>query len=301
MPERRGSRSPGAVPNPGHHDRVQRMYRDLIIEGMARRLWVFAWMNFVMEHEIGHPRDGDWDEVAPLTPKAARQAAEALAGLIQQTDSNDILSLFEKAMLFDQGGYFEWEAIERKDGGRTVIDLPEAKADLAYDFGNALASESLTPSADFGAEVGAWARDHVVQRGRQAFEVTLPSFRVEYFDGNLNWSGEGKWLGAESGTLIDEVTGQAPGGGTMRAELRDYGDDPTAVVTLAEWRLQIDRDNSPEPRANRLQHRWFRTEGRRAEREVAAAVIPVETREAMIRLGMRLWNARGPGQADRRR
>ncbi len=320
-PGRRTSRSDrGAARNPGQHDLVQQMYRKQIIAGMARRLWVFAWMNFVIKHgppcpecvdaerlDMGggiwecqgclrsfeFPDHGlDWFEQAPLTPKAAHAAAEDLAKLIQQTDGDDILMLFEGAMLFDQGDLPQWEAVERRLGRGIVLELPKTNAELAFSFGSALASESLLPSDDFGAGFGAWARDHVVQRGTDTFNPKLPSFSVEYSDGILGWSGEGRWLGADSGTLIDEATDQAPGG-TMRADLRDFGGDPTVTVRLGdrssgdEWRLQIDRDGATR------QQRWFRAEGRHGERQVAASAIPIGDREAMIRLGMRLWDAKG--------
>lgn len=303
------------VRNPGHFDRVREMYRERIIEGMARRLWVFAWMNHVTEHGPPCPEcdddsdridmgDGTWEcqrcsrlyrgpdpklewfELAPLTPRAARQAAEDLADLIQTTDGDDILMLFEGAMLFDQGEHFEWTATEEKR--KTVLVLPEANARLAYDFGNALASESLLPGVAFDA----WARDHVVKRGQEEFLPKLPSFRVEYFDGNLNWSGESEWLGAGSGTLIDEAIGKTPDGVAIHAELRDSGGDPTVRVRAGAWRLEIDRNADQR---NGTDQRWFRSEGRRGDHEVAAAVIPIPTREAMIRLGVRLWRARVEG------
>ena len=62
-----------------------------IIEGMARALWVHAYMNWV---EMPPNMSGTWDEIAPPTPAAAITAGRDLAKLISEVNDLSFVEFY---------------------------------------------------------------------------------------------------------------------------------------------------------------------------------------------------------------
>lgn len=311
--------------NPEQLDRVRQLYRTQIIEGIARKLWVDAWMNWEIQREptcptcgsmdvadIGSrilaceactrefrwpplPRwDDGWDEITPLTPKAARAAAGDLATLIEMLSGpvhhpEDLLNLFEMAMWFDRGTVFAFEAEEKQRGGRTVLVLPEAKAQEAYDFGLALASESL-------GEGFTWAQTHTVERDRSLFQPGVPVFSIKY-DGDadrLDWEELEPGRRERKGSLIDEATEQLPDGTSIHATLHEHGQGPIIAVRSSPWFLHLHKNKPPRgaPPRDEPWMQWYREGNHGVSQEAAAAMVPVPLRDAMVRLGVELWDSR---------
>lgn len=169
-----------------------------IRDGMARALWISAYISFVTERMGGEdewpsPRDAneDWNDVAPETPPVAIKAAKDLIKLYARaegTSEDETMSLlFETAAQVDTGVPLEHDVdaeyqytrpVPKKQRGKTV-------GEVAYDFGYGLAMSAL------GEGVG-WGDDHR-ERDDQGRRFDAPRVRFETsFDGtDLSWSGRG--------------------------------------------------------------------------------------------------------------
>lgn len=160
---------------------------DAMLEGMARTLWVMAYMVFAREADMQFPSDADWESVTPPTPVPAQHAAADLELLMAKAKgaprSTLLVGLFEQAM-----------AAERYRPPRD----PNAatQADLAMEFGGCLALMAI------GA--GSWFNHH---RGAPAFRANLkaliPGFRIEYDGDFLIWEGENASGKASGHELVD--------------------------------------------------------------------------------------------------
>jgi len=160
---------------------VRAEYREAILEGMARMLWIMAFADWVEElpnderDEVGYSRRDvqgkDWNDVSPDTPKAADKAAAELAKLYEAMN-HDLVDLYILAQEADMGEPFELEL----SGGRITRPMDQWKLDEAGDFGADLAAMAI------GSDVS-WFDDH------KKFELKYPSFECRYDGDELYWSG----------------------------------------------------------------------------------------------------------------
>lgn len=157
-------------------ERILAQYRSAIIGGMARTLWVHAYVAWVTEDPDENDPDAlveaqsgvDWYDLAPDTPDAALQAANELAELYEVgTDQGDIVELYAFAIHADTGSDLEMD--ELIGAGR-----PEA---LPGEFGTALANMAMSTGVS-------WFDDH------KKFPLARPSFECHYDGVQFSWSGK---------------------------------------------------------------------------------------------------------------
>jgi hypothetical protein len=172
-------------------DSVFAEYRSIILNGMARTLWVHAYADWVDElskeerDEFGveRARGGqDWNDVAPETPKAAHKAALELVKLYESDkNTGDIVELYAMAQTVDMGEelvFDESDVVPAK--GQTKERAQELerewKMDDAETFGSYLASMALGTGSS-------WFDDH------KEFELARPYFECHFDGEDLMWSG----------------------------------------------------------------------------------------------------------------
>lgn len=158
-------------------DKILEKYRNAIVGGMARTLWVNAYMAWAEEdpderdpdayYEI-RDNDADWYDMAPETPDPALDAADELASLYEDDEGTSLVDLYILAIEADTRKQFELD--ELIGAGR-----PEA---LPTEFGNALANMALSTGVS-------WFDDH------KKFPLQRPSFECHYDGDSLIWSGRG--------------------------------------------------------------------------------------------------------------
>jgi ActR/RegA family two-component response regulator len=152
----------------------EREFEGYVLDGMARAIWVHAFMIWSIEVEPPpYPpqggRDVSWDEIAPdnaSTRSASRKAADALAQLIAQANH---LGEWPMATFFAKVSA-QWDA------------------NRAYAFGEELAHLAMdTRSQDDST--------FLYPRGRSRFDPVIPHFKVELDDdgGDLSWDGGLSW------------------------------------------------------------------------------------------------------------
>lgn len=170
-------------------------YRDTILEGMARTLWLYAYADYIEEigdksadeQELPRALAGqDWDDVAPETPKAAMKAAKELVKLYEASKgTGDIVELYGLAQTVDMEEDFEFELSQGKIG-RTVGDRWKI-ADAGL-FGSMLASMALGHGVS-------WFDDH------KKFELARVNFECTFDGEDLNWHGGSSDVREVSGKL----------------------------------------------------------------------------------------------------
>jgi len=170
-------------------ERILKRYRGAIIGGMARTLWVHAYVAWAGEDEENDP-DGvaeamsgvDWADLAPDTPPAALDAANALAELYETgTDQGDIVDLYGFAIHADTGSELEMDDLI--GAGRNEP--------LPGEFGAALANMALSTGSS-------WFDDH------KKFVLARPSFECHYDGVQLTWSGKSDTL-LRSGVEVPDL------------------------------------------------------------------------------------------------
>lgn len=177
-------------------ERILQRYRGAIIGGMARTLWVNAYVSWVMEDPTENDPDGydeaqdgvDWADLAPDTPAGALEAANALAELYETgTDQGDLVDLYGYAIHIDTGSELEMDDLI--GAGRNEP--------LPGEFGAALANMALSTGSS-------WFDDH------KKFPLARPSFECHYDGVQLTWSGKSDTLlrhGAEVPDMNADGTG----------------------------------------------------------------------------------------------
>lgn len=172
---------------------VRAQYRETILEGMARGLWVMAYSRWVeeltpeerqeyagvgvgmLERGVRSARGGeDWFAVAPDTPKAAAKAATELAKLYE-AQNHDIVDLFVLAEEADMDGEM-FELYETEGPSETQALDRSWKMSDAEEFGSSLAMMAL------GESIG-WFDDH------KQFELAQPHFECHFDGDELTWHG----------------------------------------------------------------------------------------------------------------
>lgn len=129
--------------------------RTMIEKGMARALFVCAWVTAKEELGTNFPPRTEYMDVAPATPLLAVFSAYRLAGAVEQANGMNLLALLHKAA--------------KADGihGTSTLDSPSA--DYAESFGHYLAMESMGHGVS-------WFDDHA------RFELTLPDIEEPQLD-----------------------------------------------------------------------------------------------------------------------
>jgi hypothetical protein len=110
--------------------------RNWVFQGMARTLWVAAYMHYVDEErmegrgkDLPYPRGGEnWDDYAPTNPEGAYEAAAKLIEMYEKLNGKAIENLLKDAA--------------KADGGRK-LSTPTRALDYAEEFGSDLAMEAL--------------------------------------------------------------------------------------------------------------------------------------------------------------
>jgi hypothetical protein len=138
------------------------------IDGMARTLWLYAYMEYAENTPgVARARSGqDWDDIAPKTPAAAYKAAWALVELIEESNRTQISMLAMMAAAEDE--HTAHPAGSRRRARAKGIDMD--------DFGSALASMAL------GSGVS-WFDNHA------RFHVSIPNFEVSFDGTSFSWDG----------------------------------------------------------------------------------------------------------------
>lgn len=200
-------------------DAVKKEYEEVITESMARTLWTMAFANWAEENDWpGRARNGaDWDDVAPETPDAAVEAADALVELFKDGEGlrgatrTPMTELFALAMEVDRGRPYEFDTNHQENEGKMSLDDAATDLDVAGGFGGDMVMEAL------GTGV-AWSDNHRVKRGDLEFKPAVPSFECHYDGESLSWNGRarsasgGKVEGSEGASGHGQAVGpRVPG------------------------------------------------------------------------------------------
>lgn len=230
--------------NPEQLPKLTKEYEQIILDGMARYLWIMAYVDAYQEGhlDVEHGPGVDWAEITPPTPPAARRAARDLAKLIAATEGMGMVDLFGIAYEVDSGEPFElhedpWDILLVPGSN----DRPEgvSMAELVEEFGEMIAAESL--------ETGlSWGDDHTTKRKGMAFDPKLPRFEVHFDGTDFSWSGEGGAEGSEPAVRRIRVITETQHPDESEPEIEDdetidleaNEDDeivPVAVQFLRNW------------------------------------------------------------------
>ncbi len=172
-------------------------YEGVILDGMARILWVMAYADYATE-EHERFRNGDseiededdlperarnganWDDVAPETPDVlAEQVVPDLVSLyVAGNGVSRILDLFETALRADHDN-------EEVSWGESPMTTSEDQR--AYEM-----EHFLEPAEAFGGDLAmmaletgsSWFDNH------EAFEIDVPRFTVTYDGQDISWEGQ---------------------------------------------------------------------------------------------------------------
>jgi CheY-like chemotaxis protein len=159
---------------------THREFRDAILDGIARYLWVTAYAEWAVSPgefidvddlpERAGPGE-DWDEVAPLTPGPAFEAASALERAIGESNgaatSRVLADLFGIAMTVDRGRPYHFD---------------DADDEVASEFGASLAAMALGDGVS-------WFDDHKSREGLfDRKTLAIPQFMMNYDGSELSWT-----------------------------------------------------------------------------------------------------------------
>ncbi len=138
---------------------------ELIIQSMARTLFVSAYMDASENGELGPdmPRAGqgeDWMDVAPATPDYYTGQAWRLCGKIEQLNGMALICIFSKACIED-GGSFDQIVTAWREG-----ELADCQRKYITDFGFFITMQSLGDGVS-------WFDDH------NRFQLKLPLIETE--------------------------------------------------------------------------------------------------------------------------
>lgn len=184
-----------------HIDEYKAAYHEQALHGLARTLWVLAVADYSERQQeyrdengeddeteavIERPRSGgDWDDVTPPTPLAARLCALTIAKYIAKTEGivgkYPLADLYELARTVDDGEAYEFEEIMGSDSGRYRTKR-RAEVDL---FGSYLAHMAMGTGAS-------WFDDHKHKNMGAEWDPKWTSrFEINYDGQTLSWSGGG--------------------------------------------------------------------------------------------------------------
>ncbi len=197
-------------------------YEGVILDGMARILWVMAYADYATE-EHERFRNGDseiededdlperarnganWDDVAPETPDVlAEQVVPDLVSLyVAGNGVSRILDLFETALRADHDN-------EEVSWGESPMTTSEDQR--AYEM-----EHFLEPAEAFGGDLAMMALDTGASwfDNHEEFELDVPRFTVTYDGQDISWEGQaggGKHVAtdpprAEVGVALFDETG----------------------------------------------------------------------------------------------